>query len=169
MRGDPSYELLYRTHTGSLGLRKVTEIAKNTLFVAGGNIGYSDTWTSLRDIAPGARYRDDRNDKFDYSVDAALYRFVGAWTFSPFVRLAYADYLHWQEGGAQDFGRDDFTLGAGLSASFAFKSWGSLRAFVGYDLRESSLDGSTSGGTAEPDYSYDAGTLGAGVTLSVRY
>ncbi len=162
VRGDPSYELLYRTHTGTLGLRKVTEVAKNTLFVAGGGIGYSDTWTSLRGVDAAARYRDDRNDKFDYSLDAALYHFAGAWTFSPFVRLAYTDYVHWQEGAFNDQDREDITFGAGLSVSFAFKTWGSVRAFAGYDLRESSLD-------APIDYSYDAGTLGGGITLSLRY
>ena len=169
IRGNPSYELLYRTHTATLGLRKATQIAKNTLFVAGGSLAYSDTWTSLRDVDPALAYRDDRNDKVEYSLDAALYRFAGAWTFSSFVHLTYTDYVHWQEGGHEDFDRADLTLGAGFSASFAFKNWGSLRAFVGYDLRDSSLDGSSSGSTVEPDYTYDAGTLGAGVTLSLRY
>ena len=169
VRGDPSYELLYRTHTGTLALRKVTEVAKNTLFVAGGSLGYSDTWTSLRNVPSALAYRDDRNDKAEYSLDAALYRFAGAWTFSPFVHLTYTDYVHWQEGGHEDFDRADLSFGAGVSASFAFKTWGSVRAFVGYDLRGSTLDGSLSGSTVEPDYTYDAGTLGAGLTLSLRY
>lgn len=163
VRGDPTYELLYRTHTGALGLRKITELAKDTLLVAGAGISYSDTWTSVSDVAPGLGYRDDRNDKVDYSLDAALYRFAGAWTLSPFLRLSYADYLHWQEGSFTDHDRADLTLGAGLSASLAFETWGSLRFFAGYDLRDSTLD------APGLDYTYDAGTLGAGITFSLRY
>lgn len=163
-RGEPDYELIYRSRTATLGLRKVTELAKNTVLVAGGGIGYSDTWTSLRDVPAPLGYRDDRNDRIDISADAALYRFSGAWTLSPFVRALLADYAHWQEGAFADHDRRDLTLAAGFSASLAFESWGSLRFFVGYDLRDSNLDGGSG-----PDYTYDAGTLGGGLTFRLRY
>lgn len=165
VRGDPCYELIYRSHVGSLGLRKVTELDKSTVLVAGAGIAYSDTWTSLRDVPSAFAYRDDRNDRFDYSLDAALHRFAGPWTLSPFVRALYSDYTHWQESPFADYDRGDLTLAAGFSASLAFETWGSLRFFVGYDLRDSNLDGGSGG----PDYTYDAGTLGGGLTLSLRY
>lgn len=165
VRGEPAYELLFRTHTASLGLRKVSELAPSTLLVAGAGISYSDTWTSLRGIPAPLGYRDDRNDSLGASLDAALYRFVGAWTFSGQLRLSHTDYRHWQEAAFNSLDRDDLTLSAGLSATRSFGKHASVRAFVGYDRRDSSLDGDS----GEPDYTYDAGTLGAGLTLTVRY
>ena len=164
VRGAPDYELIYRSRTAALGLRKLSELGKNTVIIAGAGVSYSDTWTSLRDVPATLGYRDDRNDKLEAALDLSLYRFVGAWTFAPYARLAWSDYTHWQEGAFTDYDRRDLTVGGGLSVSYAFAPWGSVRVFGGYDLRDSNLDGGSG-----PDYTYGAGTLGGGVSVRLQY
>lgn len=160
----PSHELLYRSHTPSLALRKLTRLSEGLLASLGAGISYSDTWTSLHEVPAfpvDARYRDDRNDRVDASLDAALYAFDGPWTLSPSLRLAQGHYLHWQENGFNSQDRDDFSASFGLSLSYAFGDRGSARAFATYDIRESS------GGVI--DYDYAAGTAGVGFSLALRF
>lgn len=158
----PSHELLYRSVVPALSLRKLVRLSSNLVASAGAGISYSDTWTTLRDVPVAAlRYRDDRNDRVDASLDAALHAFDGPWTFSPSIRIAQSHYLHWQEAAFNSQNRDDFSASLGLSLSYAFGDWGSARAFAAYDLRESA------GGII--DYDYGAGTAGLGASLSIRF
>lgn len=159
----PSHELLYRSHTPSLALRKLTRLSEGLLASLGAGISYSDTWTSLHEVPAGAGFRDDRNDRVDASLDAALYAFDGPWTLSPSLRLAQGHYLHWQENEFNSQDRDDFYASFGLSLSYAFSDRGSARAFATYDIRESS------GGMAGTDYDYAAGTAGVGFSLALRF
>lgn len=157
----PSYELLYRSHAASLGLRKLTRLADGLVLSLGGGISYSDTKASLGDIPAVLGYREDRNDRVDASLSAALYAFKGPWTLSPALRVNHAHYLHWEEGEFDAQDRDDLTAGASITLAYAFSKWGSARAFATYDLRESS------GGIA--DYDYAAATAGLGLSLALRF
>lgn len=157
----PSHELIYRSVTPALSLRKISRVSDHLVASLGGGISYSDTWASRHDVAPLLGYRDDRNDRVDLSLDAALYAFDGPWTFSPSLRLVRSHYLHWQEGGFNSQDRDDLLVSVGVVFSYAFADWGSARAFATYDLRESS------GGIV--DYDYGAGSAGLGLSLGLRF
>ena len=162
----PSHELLYRNHTPSLALRKLTRLSDGLLLSLGGGISYSDTDASLHGVPAPALfgYREDRNDRVDASLSAALYAFDGPWTFSPSLRIAHGHYIHWQEAGFVDQDRDDLTASLGLTVSYAFADWGTARAFATYDIRESS-------GASIPgaDYDYSSGTAGLGLSLALRF
>lgn len=164
IRGGPSHELLHRSVVPALGLRKLSRISENLVGALGVSISYSDTWTTLHDV-PAApvdlRYRDDRNDRADVALEAALHAFRGPWTLFPSLRLARGSYLHWEEAGHNAQDRDDFTASAGLGVSYAFATWGAVRAYAGYDLRESS------GGVA--DYDYTAASIGLGLGATLRF
>ncbi len=161
IKDSPSQELIYRSTVPALSLRKLTRLSEHLLATTGLGLSYADTKTSLHDVPAFFAYRDDRNDRVDVSIDAALYAIQGPWTLSPSVRLVNGHYLHWQEGGFNSQDRDDLTASAGLSVSYSFADWGSARAFAAYDLRESS------GGIT--DYDYDSGAAGIGVNLSLRF
>ena len=156
----PSHELLYRNHTPSLALRKLTRLSDGLLLSLGGGISYSDTDASLHDVPAFLGYREDRNDRVDASLSAALYAFDGPWTLSPSLRVAHGHYLHWQESRFVDQDRDDLTASLGLTVTYAFADWGTARAFATYDIRESS------GGV---DYDYSSGTAGLGLSLALRF
>ena len=157
----PSHELIYRSTVPALTLRKLTRLSEHLLATTGLGISYADTKASLHDVPTFFAYRDDRNDRVDVSIDAALYAIRGPWTLSPSVRLVNGHYLPWQEGNFTSYDRDDLTASAGLSLSYSFADWGSARAFATYDLRESS------GGIT--DYDYDSGAAGVGLNLSLRF
>jgi hypothetical protein len=159
---EPSHELLYRHITPALGLRKLTELREGLILSTGASVSYADTWASLHDVLPDFGYRQDRNDKIEGSLDAALYRFSGPWTIAPSIRLAYGHYLHWEEGSSIAYDRDDLTFNTGLTVAYALGRWGSLRAYANYDVR-------TSDTGPIGDYDYDAGTVGVGVSLSMRF
>lgn len=162
----PSHELLYRNHTPALALRKLTRLSDGLLLSLGGGISYSDTDASLHGVPAPALlgYREDRNDRVDASLSAALYAFEGPWTLSPSLRVTHGHYLHWQEAGFNDQDRDDLTASLGLTVSYAFADWGVARAFATYDIRESS-------GVDVPgaDYDYSSGTAGIGASLALRF
>ncbi len=160
----PSHELLYRSHTPALSLRKLTRLSDGLLLSLGGGISYADTKASLHDV-PSApvdlRYRDDRNDRVEAGLNAALYAFDGPWTLVPALRLSYGHYFHWQEAGYNDQDREDLVAGVSLTVAYAFAKWGAVRAFASYDVRESS------GGIV--DYDYAAGAAGFGLSLGVSF
>jgi hypothetical protein len=157
----PSHELIYRGLTPALSLRKISRLSGHLVSAAGASISVSDTWASRHDVPPVFSYRDDRNDRVDLSLDAALYAVDGPWTLSPSIRLVRSHYLHWQEGGFNSQDRDDLVASAGLVVSYSFADWGAARAFATYDLRESS------GGIV--DYDYGAGSAGFGLSLGIRF
>jgi hypothetical protein len=156
----PSHELLYRSHVASLSLRKLTRLSDGLALSTGAGISYADTKSDLGGVPALLRYRDDRNDRVDGSLHAALYAFRGPWTLVPALRLNYGHYLHWEEGGFNAQDRDDLVAGASLTLSYAFAKWGSVRAVASYDVRESS------GGFVDYDYSVGGFGLGLGLGLS---
>lgn len=158
----PSHELLYRHLTPALALRKLTELREGLILATGASLSYADTWTSLHGVAPAFGYRQDRNDKIEGAIDTALYRISGPWTIAPSIRLSYGDYLHWEEGAFTAYDRDDLTLNTGLSVAYALGRWGSLRAYANYDIRTSDSD-------SLADYDYEAGTVGLGLSLAMRF
>ncbi len=163
VRGGPAHEKLYSALTVSGALRKLTELDQGLLLSVGATAAQAETWTRTGDVAPVLRYRDDRNDKFDLGLDTALYFLGDAWVIVPYASLTATRYAHYQEAGFTDVDRDDLTLATGLSASWNFTPWCSVRAYTGYDRRFSSEDGGAN------DYTYAAGTLGFGLSLSARY
>lgn len=156
VRGAPDYELLFRSYTPSLALRKIIELAETRFLIASASTAYSNTWTSATGV------EDNRNDRADLTLDVAYMHLLGRWTLNPFARANFSHYIHWQEAVNQDYDRDDLTLSSGLSVSYAFNDWSSLRVFASYDLRFSDSDSSV-------DYTYHSGSAGLGATLSLRY
>ncbi len=159
---EPSHELLYRHLTPALALRKLTELREGLILSTGASVSYADTWTSLHDVAPAFGYRDDRNDKIEGGLDAALYRFSGRWTVAPSIRLSYGHYLHWEEGAFAAYDRDDLTVNTGLAVAYALGNWGAMRAYANYDIRSSDT-----GRVA--NYDYKSGSVGLGLSLSVKF
>lgn len=155
---DPSHELLYRHLTPALGLRKLTELREGLILSTGAGVSYADTWT---DVSSDIAYRDDRNDKVESSADVSLYVLSGPWTIAPSIRVSYGHYLHWEEGAFTAYDRDDLTLNGGLTVAYALGRWGSLRAYANYDRRNST--------ESIQSYDYEAGTVGLGASLSVRF
>lgn len=163
IKDSPSHELLYRSHVPALSLRKLTRLSDGLLLSLGGGISYADTDASLHDVPAIVAYREDRNDRVDASLSAALYAFDGPWTLSPALRVSQGHYLHWQEGDFNDQDRDDLSAGLSLTVAYAFSDLGSVRAFANYDIRESS------GGMPGVDYDYTAGSAGLGLSLALRF
>lgn len=160
------YHLIYRSYSPSLGLRKLIGIGKDQLVALGGGLSYSLTKAD-RDSTPLglAPFRDDRNDKWDASLNAAYYYLRGQWVFSPYLSLVYTDYLHYEEtsfGAPTRVDRRDLTGSLGLSVAYNFNSWASARLFTSFDRRESMGDDAF-------DYGYRNVNAGIGFTLSASY
>jgi len=155
--GAPAHEKLYASTTGGLGLRKLTEFRRDLILSTGVNLAHAETWTTVPAALP---YRDD---KFDTALDAALYYIKGNWVLTPYVRLGRTHYYHYEEAGPTALDRDDTTLTGGLSISYNYKDMRSIRLFGSYDQRFSSQDNLTN------DYTYESGTLGLGLSASLRF
>ena len=162
------YHLIYRSYSPGLGLRKLISLGENQILSLGGNLSYSLTKAD-RDSTPAgfSAFRDDRNDKWDASVDAAYYYLHGKWVAGPYVRLAYTDYLHYHETSvlplaATTVDRRDITGSVGLSVSYNFTDWASARLFTNFDWRDSQGDRAF-------DYGYANTNAGLGLTLSASY
>lgn len=169
VRGSPAFEKLFASATGSLGVRKLTELRRDLLLATGVGLAHSETWTSLRDVPSVLGYRDDRDDKLTASADISLYVLRGDWILIPYVRISQTHYYHYEEAQHRAVDRDDTTVSGGLSLTWNFNSWGSVRVFSGYDQRFSNQDGPASGPTPKPDYTYSAGSVGLGASVNLRY
>lgn len=156
------YHLIYRSYSPSLGLRKLLSLGENQILSLGGNISYSLTKADRDSFAiPAIAFREDRNDKWETAFDAAYYYLHDKWVFSPYARLAYADYLHYEETSLASVNRQDLTGSVGLSVSYNITTWASARAFTSFDWREALAD--------DNGYSYRGANTGLGVTLSASY
>lgn len=165
LEGPPSYHLLYRAYTPSLSLRKTIGLAPAHLLGLGATLSYSDTSADRDSVVIVTPFRKDRNDKYEASADLAYYWIPGKWVVSPYARITWSDYLHYEENGtapppapAIGVDRRDLTCSAGLSVTRNFNEWASARVFVTFDRRESLGDSAF-------DYGYK--NLGAGVGLSL--
>ncbi|HEY9249782.1 MAG TPA: hypothetical protein VIO38_11645, partial [Rariglobus sp.] len=178
LEGPPKYHLIFRSYSPSLNLRKLIGLGESHLLGLGAGVSYAAT-TSDRDSASlGAPFasnpfREDRNDKWDFSADAAYYYLHGKWIVSPYARLTYSDYLHYQESGATvlapavppdatQVDRRDLTGSLGLSVSYNFTPWASARVFTSFDWRDSLGDDAF-------DYGYENTNAGVGLTLSASF
>jgi len=168
LEGPPKYHLIFRSYSPTLGLRKLIGLGQNHIVSLGAGLSYACT-ESDRDSVPAgfSAYRKDRNDKWDAAVDVAYYYLRGNWVVSPYARLAYSDYLHYQETNllpapATDVDRRDLTGSLGLSVTYNFTPWASARAFTSYDWRESLGDSAF-------DYGYRSTTAGLGLSLSASF
>ncbi len=159
---DPStnYHQILRSHTPAISLRKMIGLSDTQILSLGTSVSYSVT---TADVSEGA-FRDDRNDKTDYAVDAAYYYLMGKWTLGPTARVSYSDYLHWQESALATSGvnRREISASFGLSLSYALRPWASARLYSSYDFRKPQ-------GNDEVDYSYTSKTLGLGLSLSAEF
>ena len=160
LEGPPKYDKIFRSYTPSASLRKLIAFANDRILSVGGSLGYSFTKSST----PGAPfdYRDDRNDKADASLDVVYYHLLGKWVVSPYARLAYSDYDHYQEAAFSDVDRRDITGSVGLSVSYNFNSWANARVFTSYDWRNPQ-------GESPVDYGYTTTNAGVGLTLSASF
>ncbi|MDF3057565.1 MAG: hypothetical protein K0R17_1780 [Rariglobus sp.] len=160
LEGPPSYNLTYKSVTPSVSVRKLVSLGRDHILSFGGGISYvitdSDTPGGLLD------YREDRNDKVDYSIDAGYYYLRDRWVFGPYARLTYSDYLHYQEAGFFDVNREDLVGSVGVSVSYNFTPWATARAFTSYDWRNPQ-------GDSPVDYGYKTTNAGLGLTLSVSF
>lgn len=168
LEGPPKYHLIFRSYSPSLSLRKLIGLGQNHIVSLGAGLSYACT-ESDRDSVPSgfSAYRKDRNDKWDAAADVAYYYLRGNWVVSPYARLAYSDYLHYQEtnllpSSATDVDRQDLTGSIGLSVTYNFTSWASARAFTSYDWRESLGDKTF-------DYGYRNTNAGLGLSLSANF
>ena len=162
---DPAtnYHEILRTYTPALSLRKLISISDKQILSCGTGISYTASKADVSEIPAAVSYRDDRNDKCDYSADLGYYYLAGAWVIGPTARLAYADYLHYQESAFADVNRRDLSASFGLSVSYNFKPWASARLFSSYDLRKPQGDDPSNA------YEYTSKTVGLGLTLSAEF
>lgn len=168
LEGPPKYHLIFRSYSPTLGLRKLIGLGQHHIVSFGTGLSYAYTQSDRDSVPAGfSAYRKDRNDKWDASADVAYYYLRGNWVVSPYVRLAYSDYLHYQEtnllpAAATDVDRRDLTGSLGLSVTYNFTPWASARAFTSYDWRESL-------GDSAYDYGYRSTTAGLGLSLSANF
>lgn len=162
LEGPPDYHHIYTSYTPSLSLRKLVGFSQNQILSFGGALSYSFTESDRDGIPPLFSYRENRNDKTEVSIDAAYYHLHGQWVFSPYARLSYSDYSHYQEGGFTDVDRRDLTGSLGLSVSYNFTSWVSARVFTSYDWRDPQ-------GDSFVDYGYHTTNAGVGLTLNAAF
>lgn len=162
LEGPPKYNRIFRSYAPSLSLRKLVSLGENRILSLGTSLGYSFTKADRDGIPALFSFRDDRNDKLDFSTDVAYYYLHGKWVVGPYVRLAYSDYSHYQEGAFNDVDRRDITGSVGLSVSHNFTPWSSARVFTSYDWRNPQ-------GDSPVDYSYKTTNAGIGVTLSASF
>lgn len=168
LEGPPKYHLIFRSYSPALGLRKLIGLGQNHIVSLGAGLSYAYTQSDRDSVPAGfSAYRKDRNDKWDATTDAAYYYLRGNWVVSPYARLAYSDYLHYQEtnllpSSATDVDRRDLTGSLGLSVTYNFTPWAAARAFSSYDWRESL-------GDEVFDYGYQNTTAGFGLSLSASF
>lgn len=162
LEGPPKYHLIFRSYSPSLSLRKLIGFGQNQILSLGTGLSYAFTKADRDGIPPILSFRDDRNDKIEFSTDIAYYYLHGKWVAGPYARLSYSDYSHYQEGAFNDVDRRDITGSVGLSISYNFTPWASARAFTSYDWRNPQ-------GDSPVDYSYKTTNAGLGVTLSASF
>lgn len=162
LEGPPSYHRIYSACTPSLNLRKLVGLSQTNLVSFGAGLGYSFTESDRDGIPAFLSYREDRNDKLDVSADVAYYHLVGKWVVSPYARLVFSDYSHYQEAAFTDVERRDLTGSIGISATYNLTPWASARAFASYDWRNSE-------GNSPVDYGYKATNAGLGLTLTAAF
>ncbi|MFA6959357.1 MAG: autotransporter outer membrane beta-barrel domain-containing protein [Opitutaceae bacterium] len=161
------YHEIFRSYSPSLGLHKLISLSQNQILSLGTGLSYAYT-KSDRDSVPAGftPFRDDRNDKWDASLDAAYYYLHGQWTVGPYARIGYSYYLHYQESAllppAVNVDRQDLTFSVGLSVTYAITPWASARVFTSFEDRESLGDSAF-------DYGYSNTNAGLGLTLSASY
>lgn len=162
LEGPPDYHHIYTSYTPSLSLRKLIGLSQSQILSFGGSVSHSFTESDRDGIPPLFSYRENRNDKTDVSFDVAYYLLRGGWVISPYARLSYSDYAHYQEGGFNDVDRRDLTGSLGLSVSYNFTPWASARLFTSYDWRDPQ-------GDSPVDYGYHSTNAGFGLTLSASF
>jgi hypothetical protein len=162
LEGPPEYNKIFRAYTPSLSLRKLVGLAQNRILSLGTGVSYAFTKADRDGIPAIFSFRDDRNDKMDLSIDAAYYHLLGKWVFSPYARVTYSDYSHYQEAAFNDVDRRDVTGSLGVSVSYNFTHWASARIFTSYDWRKPQ-------GDSPVDYSYETANAGLGLTLSASF
>lgn len=164
LNGTSGYENIYRNITPSLNVRKLISLNKQNLVSLGATLDYAATWTTT----PGGAfdYRDNRNDKLDAVGDISYYYLRNRWTFNIYGRVAVGDYTGYQEAGFRNLNRTDATFSLGASVNYSINAWASARLFTSSDWRTSTQDGTS---TAGDDYTYEAGTVGTGISLNFSY
>jgi len=157
---EPGYELTYKSIATTLSVRKLIALGRDHIlsFGAGATYFATDADTPAGPLG----FRDDRNDKTDYTLDAGYYYLKDRWVAGPYARVTYSDYVHFQEGAFTDVDRRDLTGSIGVSVSYAFTPWASVRLFSSFDWRSPQ-------GDELVDYSYETANIGAGGTLSVSF
>jgi hypothetical protein len=160
---------IFRSYSPAVGLNKLISISENQLISLGTGLSFSAT-QSDRDGTPAGftPFRDDRNDKWDGSLNAAYYYLMDPWTFSAYGTLVYSSYLHYQETNiaplaATNVDRKDITGSIGISASYTITPWATARVFTSVDWRN------PQGDNQPVDYGYHNTNLGLGITLSASY
>jgi hypothetical protein len=156
---NPDSDLIFRSVSPSLGIRRLVGLGKNHLVSAGASISYADTESNEATAA-----REDRNDKWDFSADIAYYYLRGKWVVSPYFRLGYADYIHFEESlpAIVEVNRRDLTGSIGFSVSHNFTHWATARVFTGFDWRDSQGDKAF-------EYGYGNTNAGLGATFSATF
>lgn len=165
IHGAGDYKRIIASYTPNLGLRKLIPVNQEQVLIVSGTLSRSFTKATLDGVPLGlAPFRNDRNDKLEASLDVTHYILKGAWTFVPYARASYADYAHYEEASfitPASVDRADWTFSTGLVASYRVNDRINARAFAGYETRDSS-DGAF-------DYSYDAGTIGLGLSIALSF
>lgn len=165
IHGLGDYKRIVASVTPSVSLRKVIPINQTQVLVVTGGLSHAFTKATLDSVPAGfTAFRNDRNDKTNYSLDASYYILKGTWTITPYARLDYADYSHYQEAGfgtATNVNRDDLTASFGLTASYRINAWSSARIFSNYEIRDSK--------SGAFDYSYRSAVVGLGASVHLRF
>ncbi len=155
IHGAGDYSRIIASYTPSLSISKVIPISKEQVTVLSSSLSKS---FSKANVPALATYRDDRNDKYEFSLDATHYILKGKWTFSPYARVSYSYYEHFEELANTPDDRTDLTASTGFVASYRINSRSSARVYTNYEVRDSQ--------TNTVDYDYKAGTIGLGASLS---
>ncbi len=141
------YREFYRDYTPRIGLTRVWPVSDSAAFVTAGQTAFRFTRTAplpTRDV----------NDRLENTVLVSFNQlFLKRFLAQPYYRIQYSHYT-------RNHDRDDLLHSVGVAATWFLHPQVSLRAFVGYDLKESD-------DPIVPDYrSLNAG---AGLGLAFRF
>ena len=146
------FDEFYKEVVPTLSVEKIFNIRDNLQATLEYSGNYHET-----DEVPYPGYSRQANNRTDQALDFALtWQAAPKVIVRPFYRFQYSYY----PGYFQSQSRNDFLHTLGISASYCFNQWSSIRVFLSYELRDS--DAAT-----VPDYrKFDAG---GGVSLAFRF
>ncbi len=128
LSGDDGRHEFYVEALPYWGLERQIQFNENSLL----SIGYTGNYHATRVDKPGA----DINDRSDEILSLVYSHKLGEkLVIQPYYRLQFT---HYNNAITPDRERNEWLNSIGLSATWFFTEWASIRAFINYDVRDSS-------------------------------